>query len=290
MRARRPPGNGRQGGRGPVPSRALDPSSPLGSPTSLPTRSPARPTLSPKLRAVSRSGLGVLSPPTASSLLEPASGCGMSRRDWGPVDCRALGGPPDMARSARDAPAAAAASFYGPPPRAPPAPRPRPRSNGGPAPAGSGAAATATRRLRLPAPRWAGLLRSEPRRAPPLGTRACERTRPRGARRSREGEEEAEGRGERGRGGKGEAVSLVPARRPAGSAPPALCGGRAGVQAPYPGGRPLGVCAQTPELMFNGNQRWKQTLEDPVLFQPRLLLRPGAATLGAGAGALGTRT
>lgn len=156
-----------------MPSRALDPSSPLGSPTSLPTRSPARPTLSPKLRAVSRSGLGVLSPPTASSLLEPASGCGMSRRDWGPVDCRALGGPPDMARSARDAPAAAAASFYGPPPRAPPAPRPRPRSNGGPAPAGSGAAATATRRLRLPAPRWAGLLRSEPRRAPPLGTRAC---------------------------------------------------------------------------------------------------------------------
>ena len=45
---------------------------------------------------------------------------------------------------------------------------------------------------------------------------------------------------------------------------------------------PVGGCAQTPELMFNGNQRWKKTLEDPVPFHPRLLLRPGAATLGVG--------
>lgn len=70
--------------------------------------------MSPKLRAISRSGLGVLSPPTASSLLEPASGCGTSRKDWGPVDGRALGGPPAMARSAPDPPPPLTPAALGP--------------------------------------------------------------------------------------------------------------------------------------------------------------------------------
>lgn len=38
----------------------------------------------------------------------------------------------------------------------------------------------------------------------------------------------------------------------------------------------------SPEQMFNGNQRWKKTLEDHVPFHSRLLMRPRAATLGAG--------
>ena len=49
-----------------------------------------------------------------------------------------------------------------------------------------------------------------------------------------------------------------------------------------------GDCALSAERVFNGTQRWKETLEDPVVpFRPRLRRRPRAATLGSGG--FGTR-
>lgn len=76
-----------------------------------------------------------------------------------------------------------------------------------------------------------------------------------GAGRAREG---------RGRGG-GQLGPRPPSRRKCDPGPLRRSGER---PSSSPGGRPLGVCAHTPELMFNGNQRWKQTLEGPVLSIP----------------------
>lgn len=209
--------------------------------------SPTCPTLSPKLRAISRSGLGVLSPPTASSLLEPASGCGMSRREWGPVDGRALGGLPDMARTARDSP----------PPPLPPAARRRglpQRPGQGPARPRLGRRPSTNRsgsrrRRRHPrapvCPRWVGwtvLPSSAPRAptllpspwrvrshlgpgaspartaTPPSPLAAPPPRRPAALGGGGGGERRAEG----GARGRGEAGSSAPGRRPAGSAPGAL--------------------------------------------------------------------
>lgn len=265
-RARRPPGNGRQGGRGPVPSRALHASSPSG----------AQPVSQPQPRASHlvaeaagsqqvRAGRAV----AAHGLL--AAGAGQRVRHvaqrLGPRGRQGLGGPArhgalgsGRARRRRrfllqpasagspSAPAEAALDR-------------RPSTSG----------VESRRRRRHPPAASAraglgraGLLRSEPRRAPPLGTRACggsARTLARAPGPQRHAAQPARGpapaapggpgrgrgrgRGERGRGGEGEAVSSVPARRPAGSAPPALCGGRASVQARLPEAGPLGS-ARTP--------------------------------------------
>lgn len=241
-----------------MPSRALHASSPSGAqPVSQPQ--PRASHLVAEAAGSQQVGLGVLSPPTASSLLEPASGCGMSRRRLGPRGRRGLGGPPDMARSARDAPAATAASFYSRLRGLPQRPgRGRARSEAQhqrgrePPPPPPPAGCVCPRRAGLG---WAGLLRSEPRRAPPLGTRACggsARTLARAPGPQRHAAQPARGPapaapGGPGRGGGGggggagagkEAVSSVPARRPAGSAPrPSAAVGRS-VRSSSPGGRP----------------------------------------------------
>lgn len=183
-----------------------------------------------------------------------------------------------MARTARDAqpPLPSAARLGG----LPPAPGRRPRlaaalsealhrpgweSPPPPPPAGSS----------LPALGWA-----TPRRAPPPRARArrgCARTsapgdqpapprrparwrpRPRSAWAApREGER---GGAERRREG-GPLSPRPPPRRKC--APSARPRSSARPTSP-PGARPSGGCALSPEEMFNGNQRWKKTLEDPIV-------------------------
>lgn len=310
-RARRPPGNGRQGGRGPVPSGALDPSSPSGA---QPVSQPAAPRVPPCRRSCGQSaGPGWACyrrprPPRcwsrpAGAACRAETGAPWTAGPWGarqtwrarlgtrpqpplPPTARRRGIPqrPDRGRARSKAQHQRG--------REPPPPPPPPAGCVCPRRAGLGRAAPLRDAPRAPA-RHPSLRRARSHLSPgarpaPPRRPASSRPRPRGARRSREGEGEGAGRAREGRGrGGGQLRPRPPSRRKC-----APCPLRRSGECPSssPGGRPLGVCAQILELMFNGNQRWKRTLEDPVPFQPRLLRRLGAATLGAWAGALGTRT
>lgn len=298
------PGKGRQGARGPVPEGAGHPSSLQGGSRTSP--SPAK--RAPPCRRSCGPGAGPgwaccrrPRPPRCWSRPAGAACRAGSGAPWtaGPWGARPTWRAPPGTRRGRFLLLPAAAGSPSAPAEAPL----RRSSVGRPCTRRAGSRRRPRARLcsRPAAPRWAA-----PRRAPPLRARARRgplapwpraagqhrhAARPRAAppprRLGRPGRRREMGGRAGGGAGSGEAGSSVPARRPAGSAPCARGGCPPSVQ-PRLGERPRGDCALSTEQMFNGNQRWKKTLEDPVVpFHPRLPRRPRAALLGSGV--FGTR-